>query len=103
MGEGELGEVTLAMKCEHYDTGFCKYKNGCPQVHPNINCQGNCDDKRTCKNQHRILCKNSPTCEWKSCEFLHNTDQLEREYAETNADRKSHEDRIKKSTIFLTA
>ena len=88
MGAGELADVTLAMICQHYDRGFCKYKNDCPKVHPNINCQGNCEDKRTCI-IHRILRKNSPTCEWKSCEFLLNTDQLEREYAETNAGKKS--------------
>ena len=45
--------------------------------------------------------KKSPTCEWKSCEFLHNTNQLEREYAETNADRKSPEDRIKKNELKI--
>ena len=47
------------------------------------------------------MCKNSPTCEWKSCEFLHNTDQLERESAETNAGRKSLEDRINKNELKL--
>ena len=49
MGERELADVTLAMKYEHYDRGFCKYKNDCPKVHPNINCQGNCDDKELVK------------------------------------------------------
>ena len=48
MGEGELADVTLAMKCEHYDRGFCKYMNDCLKVHPNMTCLGNCEDKRTC-------------------------------------------------------
>ena len=47
MGEGELADVTQAMKCEHYDRRFCKYNNDRIKVHPNMNCRGNCENKRT--------------------------------------------------------
>ena len=66
----ELTDITLA-KCEHYDRGYCKEKNNCPKIHPNIICGGNCEDKRTCMKRHQIPCKNSPSCTWKSCEFSH--------------------------------
>ena len=63
--------------------------------------------KELVKTDTEYCVKKSPVCEWKSCEFLHNTDQLEMEYTETNTDRKSLEDRIKKnelkSTIFFDA
>ena len=42
-----------------------------------------------------MLCKNSPTCQWKSCEVFHNTDQMKREYAETNAGKKVFKIEIK--------
>ena len=42
-----------------------------------ISCDGNCEDKRPCKNRLKIPCKNSPTSKWKSCEFLHKGDHKE--------------------------
>ena len=64
-------------KCENFDKGFCKYKDHCPKVHPNINCEGDCEDKRVCTKRHQIFCKNGSSCEWKSCEFLHSSNQQE--------------------------
>ena len=64
-------------KCEHFDRGFCRYKDHCPKVHTNINCEGDCEDKRVCTKRHRICCTNGSPCELKSCEFLHTSNQQE--------------------------
>ena len=69
-------------KCEHFDRGFCKYKDLYLKVHPNINCEGNCEDKRVCTKRHKVSCKNGSSCEWRSCEFLHNTNQQENDPTE---------------------
>ena len=81
-------------KCEHFDRGFCKYKDLCPKVHPNINCEGNCEDKRVCTKRHKVSCKNGSSSEWKSCEFLHATNQQENEPTEIKALAKVVEDAI---------
>ena len=48
-------------------------------MHPNEDCQGPCEDKRTCRKWHTISCKNGPTCKWTYCEFLHRKDEHETE------------------------
>ena len=81
-------------KCEHFDRGFCKYKDLCPKVHPNINCDGNCEDKRVCTKRHKISCQNGSSCKWKSCEFLHVTNNQENEQTEVKVLDRLVEERI---------
>ena len=67
-------------KCQYFDKGYCKNKDTCSLKHPLIECEGSCEDRRTCPKRHRVLCKNSKECDFvltNSCEFLHKAD-LER-------------------------
>ena len=70
-------------KCLHFDRGYCKFKDLCTKVHPNINFEGTCEDKRLCTKRHHILCKSGSSCEWTSCEFLRNTEKQDNEPAKT--------------------
>ena len=99
----ELTDTTLAQgfaKCEHYDRGYCKNTNDCPKINPNITCEDNCEDKRTCKICHQIPCKNSPKCKWKSCEFSHKTETQDRESFQIN-NIKNFEERIKANELIV--
>lgn len=58
-------------KCAFFDKGYCKNKDQCLNAHPLTDCQGDCEDKRTCKKRHRINCRNGEDCTWNSCDFLH--------------------------------
>ena len=81
-------------KCKHFDRGFCKYKDLCAKVHPNEDCQGPCEDKRTCQKRHKIPCKNGPMCKWTSCEFLHRKDEPETESAKIKSFDKIVQEKI---------
>ena len=53
---------------------YCKQKDKCTKTHPLKECDGNCNDKRTCPKRHKVPCKYMNQCEYyasKSCEFLH--------------------------------
>ena len=89
-----MAEESSKKKCEHHDRGYCKYKDKCPKVHPNANCEGTCGDKRTCMKRHKVNCKNGPTCEWNSCEFLHSEEHLEKESADIKTLKKDIEHKL---------
>ena len=66
-------------KCSHFDKGFCKLKGQCLKKHPTSDCQGQCEDKKSCPFRHRVVCKNGNECIFLSsqaCEFLHNENFL---------------------------
>ena len=96
----ELTNITLA-KCEHYDRGYCKEKNNCPKIHPNIICGGNCEDKRTCMKRHQIPCKNSPSCTWKSCEFSHKTENKDGDVSQINNIKENYEEIIRANSKIV--
>ena len=52
----------MNFKCSYYDKGYAKIKIKCTQRHPPLDCDGQCDDKITCPNRHRIQCQNGTTC-----------------------------------------
>ena len=67
------------MKCVYYDKGYCRNKDSCSLKHPRIECDGCCEDKRTCPKRHRTVCKNGDTCVFlttQSCEFLHKPKEI---------------------------
>ena len=49
--------VKQSTKCVFYDRVYCKQKLSCLQKHISIDCDNYCNDKTTCPNQHRVLCK----------------------------------------------
>ena len=60
--------------CEYFNKGYCKQKDKCTKTHPLKECDGDCNDKKTCPKRHRVPWKNLKKCEFyasKSCEFLH--------------------------------
>ena len=64
-------------KCQYFDKGYCKNKDTCSLKHPLIECEGSCEDRRTCPKRHKVLCKNGKECVFvptNSCEFLHKAD-----------------------------
>ena len=61
-------------KCEYFNKGYCRQKDKCTKTHPLKECDGDCNDKKTCPKRHRVPCKNMNQWEFyasKSCEFLH--------------------------------
>ena len=61
-------------KCEYFNKGYCKQTDKCTKTHPIKECDGDCNDKKTCPKRHRVPCKNLKKCDFyasKSCEFLH--------------------------------
>ena len=78
----------MTSKCIFFDRGFCKNKSKCPLKHPSQDCQGECEDIKTCPKRHRVQCKNGTTCIFlvsRSCEFLH-TDALGEEIKTSEVD-----------------
>ena len=64
----------MSTKCSFYDKGYCKNKTKCSQIHPPLDCDGQCDNKITCPKRHRVRCKHGNSCIYhmcNSCEFLH--------------------------------
>lgn len=60
MEEKKLTNVTLAWvvaKCEHYDSSYCKNKNNCPKIHPNINCKKIVNTKESVRNGTKFPAK----------------------------------------------
>ena len=67
------------MKCVYYYKGYRRNKDSCSLEHPRIECDGCCEDKRTCPKRHKTVCKNGKTCVFlttQSCEFLHKTNEI---------------------------
>ena len=61
-------------KCEYFNKGYCKQKDKCSKTHPLKECDGDCNDKRTCLRRHGVSCKIINQCAFyasKSCDFLH--------------------------------
>ena len=61
-------------KCEYQDKGYCKEKSSCTKNHPTNDCDGRCDDLKSCQSRHRKPCKNGESCVFhasQACEFLH--------------------------------
>ena len=61
-------------RCKFWNVGYCKHKNECQFLHPEIICsEGNCLDK-ACKKRHPKLCKNwaKGSCKFQDlCQFTH--------------------------------
>ena len=89
-----MAEEANKQKCEHHYRGYCKYKDMCPKVHPDADCEGTCEDKRTCMKRHKVNCKNGPSCEWNSCQFLHSKEHREKESGDITLLKKDIEQKL---------
>ena len=49
------------VKCPHYNSGFCKFKQKCKFFHPIDKCERSCKEK-TCRKRHPKLCKQGSKC-----------------------------------------
>ena len=56
--------------------------------------RGTSEDKGVCTKRHHISCKSGLSCEWTSCEFLHNTEKQDNEPVKTKELEKIVESKI---------
>ena len=57
-------------KCEYVDKGFSKNKDKCMKKHPLSDCNGQCEDKRTCVKHHRFTSTNRSSCVYLSSKLI---------------------------------
>ena len=58
-------------KCTYFNTGYCKYKEGCKYIHPKEECKDNCNIK-SCMKRHVKICKFITDCRHKEkCAYKH--------------------------------
>ena len=68
------------IKCRYYNVGFCKHRNECLYLHPEMDCEEQCVANK-CMKRYRKKCINGQDCFYNSeqkCEFYHETNNQQK-------------------------